>query len=60
VQGGSGCIIALKAGSLQSAIGVGSHLNIAAFGVSGAKGGAFALTAPSIDISQGSKDWTQA
>jgi filamentous hemagglutinin len=60
VLGGTGGAITLDAGSLESGISIGSHLNIDAFGVNGVRGGSFALTAPSIDIAKGTSDWTQA
>jgi filamentous hemagglutinin family protein len=39
---------------------VGSNLSIDAFGVNGAAGGSFSLTAPRIEISNGSGGWTTA
>ena len=61
VTAGAGGHITLDAGSLQSAIAVGKNLGLDAFGTVGAAGGSFSLTAPSVEISQGTGTaWTSA
>jgi filamentous hemagglutinin len=57
--GGTGGKIALNAAGLGGGLDVGSGLSIDAFGVNGAKGGSFSLTAPRVEISTGAAtDWT--
>jgi hypothetical protein len=48
--GGRGGNIGVRAGAVGGAIDIGENLRLAAFGVSGARGGLFALEAPRIDI----------
>lgn len=57
---GAGGSIELNAGSVNSAVSLGSGIQLAGFGVVGAHGGQFSFTAPRMTISQGSSDWTQA
>lgn len=57
---GAGGSIELNAGSVNSAVSLGSGIQLEGFGVVGARGGQFSFTAPRMTISQGSRDWTQA
>ncbi len=57
---GSGGSIALNADAVNGGLDVGTNLSIDGFGVNGAAGGSFSLTAPRIEISAGSSVWTKA
>jgi filamentous hemagglutinin family protein len=57
---GTGGSIAVNAGVVGGGLDVGSNLAIEGFGVNGAAGGTFNLTAPRIEISAGSGSWTTA
>lgn len=62
VTAGSGGSIALNAGAIGAALDTGSNLSLDAFGVNGAAGGTFSLTAPRIEMSGGTGggNWTGA
>jgi filamentous hemagglutinin len=56
---GTGGSIALNAAALGGGLDVGSDLSIDGFGVNGAKGGSFTLTAPRVEVSAaGTSGWT--
>jgi len=58
---GAGGAITLDASPGQSALQFGQNLRLAAFGTGTASGGSFALSAPRIEVSQGSGSaWTSA
>jgi filamentous hemagglutinin family protein len=57
---GTGGSIALTANAVNSGLDVGERLSFQAFGVQGATGGTFSLTAPRVEISNGSGSWTKA
>ncbi|HEY2684640.1 MAG TPA: filamentous hemagglutinin N-terminal domain-containing protein, partial [Steroidobacteraceae bacterium] len=57
---GTGGAITLDASPSQSEVQFGQNLSIEAFGVETASGGRFSLTAPRIDIGQGTGAWTEA
>ncbi len=62
VTAGTGGSIALNAGAIGGALDVGSNLSLDAFGVNGAAGGTFSLTAPRIEVrsGKGAANWTVA
>jgi filamentous hemagglutinin family protein len=60
LTGGTGGTIAISSDASNSGLDVGKDLTISAFGVQGAKGGEFDLTAPRIEISAGTGNWTDA
>jgi filamentous hemagglutinin family protein len=53
IVGGAGGSISLDASPYQSALQLGSHVSMAAFGVKGATGGSFSLAAPRITVAAG-------
>jgi filamentous hemagglutinin family protein len=60
VSGGTGGSISLQSGVLDAALQIGSDVNLSAFGVDGATGGSFALTAPRILVSEQGSSWASA
>jgi len=60
VVGGTGGQITLDASPYQSALEIGSNVELDAFGVQGAGGGAFTLAAPRITVAQGGNTWASA
>jgi filamentous hemagglutinin len=60
VVGGSGGQITIDASPYQAALQVGNNVQLDAFGVQGAPGGAFTLEAPRISLVQGSGNWAAA
>ncbi len=57
---GTGGSIALTADAVNTGLDVGNDLSIDGFGVNGAAGGTFSLTAPRVEISAGGANWTGA
>ncbi len=57
---GTGGLIALSSNAMNSALDVGQNLSIDGFGVNGAVGGTFDLTAPRLEIGSGTGGWTTA
>jgi len=57
---GIGGSIALNADAVGGGLDSGAHLAIDAFGINGAAGGTFSLTAPRVEISTGNTGWTTA
>lgn len=51
VQGGDGGSITIEANGIDNALEIGTGLNVQAFGMLGASGGEFSLTAPRIEVS---------
>ncbi len=60
VTGGTGGSITLNAGSLDGGLDVGANLAIDGFGVNGAAGGKFSLTAPRMAIGPNAGNWLAA
>ena len=59
LAGGTGGSITIDASPYQSALQIGNNISLDAFGVQGATGGSFSLSAPRISVSQGSS-WATA
>jgi filamentous hemagglutinin family protein len=59
VQGGNGGSISIDASALHGALELGEGLQVQAFGMLGAEGGKFALTAPLIEVASASS-WSRA
>ncbi len=59
VQGGNGGSIVIDGGAVRGALDLGANVTVEAFGVLGAKGGSFALTAPRIEVGAAAT-WSQA
>lgn len=59
VQGGDGGSITIDASAVSSALELGEGLQVQAFGMLGAQGGKFALTAPRIEVGS-SSTWSHA
>jgi filamentous hemagglutinin family protein len=57
---GTGGSIAVTANAVEAGFDVGDQLSVQGFGVEGAVGGTFNLTAPRVEISNGNGSWTQA
>ena len=60
IVGGNGGQITLDASPYQAALQVGRNVELDAFGVQGAQGGAFTLAAPRINVTTGSGTWASA
>lgn len=57
LQGGDGGSISIAAGAINGALAIGEDTAVEAFGVLGARGGSFSLTAPRIQVADGNL-WT--
>ncbi len=60
IIGGKGGNIKLDASPYQSALQIGNGVSLDAFGVQGALGGSFSLSAPRISVVQGNGTWASA
>ena len=57
---GSGGTVALTSDGLDSGLDIGRQMSISGFGVEGAAGGTFTLSAPRVEVSSGNGGWAPA